>query len=378
MNLTHNRNRFIKLFAILPFKRQIIEMANAVRRRHLKSIKTPENLILFVTNRCNARCHHCFYWRQLNNSEQELSLEQLRLTVSSLKNRLETVSITGGEPLLRSDLYEIIELFSQINNTRKVHLATNGSLTEILFRLCKSILDNLKLELSVQISLDGDEAYHNALRGSDFYRKAIASLQTLNTLKAHHRNFLLSAVTTLTTSNLTIIPSVAREMRKLNIPWGFNLLRSSTYGILGLNGKDIAHYNPHDDALELPAPDIIRRLMDEQAPPRKELGRMLERALLKNSLTILARQRPALICRAGVVDGVIYPNGDVALCEITNPFANLRNYGYDFYKLWSSDKAHEARGRITHCACMHGCHMVNAMKYDYRFILDGFRQEENA
>ena len=123
-----------------------------------------------------------------------------------------------------------------------------------------------------------------------------------------------------------------------------------------------------------PSEATIRILMQNYIPPGNDLRLMLQRAMLNNSIALLSNQRPALKCRAGIVDGVVYPNGDVALCEITNPFDNLQHYEYDFYRLWLSAKAQEARKIIQNCACMHGCHMVNAMKYDYRFVLDALQR----
>ena len=69
-------------------------------------------------------------------------------------------------------------------------------------------------------------------------------------------------------------------------------------------------------------------------------------------------------CVAGAYDGVIFPNGDVSLCEFTKPFGNLKETNYDFYKLWSSKKAGNMRKRIRSCACIHSCNLIDSMTHD--------------
>src|SRR5512138_2719559 len=60
------------------------------------------NINLEVTKRCNARCNFCDYWK-------EEPTEELRDYVQVVRklNPL-SVSLTGGEPLLRADLTELI------------------------------------------------------------------------------------------------------------------------------------------------------------------------------------------------------------------------------------------------------------------------------
>lgn len=369
MKLTQNRNRLLAVFACLPFKPALVALLNRLRRARLARLATPENLIYFVTSRCNARCGHCFYWRDLNQGAKELALPEIRKLVASLRNRLDTVMVTGGEPLLRGDLYDIIEVFYRLNRVRKIHLTSNGSLPDRLQTLCENILGHMDIELAVQLSLDGDETYHNQLRGAPIYQSVMESLRRLKPLEQRHANFILSAATVLTRDNLCYLEPLARQMEERQIKWGFNLLRSSTYGILNLAPEYIANYSPKDERALLPPLDEIALLAQRYAPARPDLRARLSRAVLENSLQLLRGRPIALKCRAGVVDGVLYANGDVAMCEVTRPFGNVKSTDYDFYRLWTSPSARAARRWIAACSCIHPCHMIDSMKYDYRFLL---------
>jgi MoaA/NifB/PqqE/SkfB family radical SAM enzyme len=85
-------------------------------------------------------------------------------------------------------------------------------------------------------------------------------------------------------------------------------------------------------------------------------------------LSILKNKRPALRCLAGCVDGVVYANGDVSLCEFTRPLANVKEFDYDFRKLWHSPQVAEARQAIKGCFCAHPCNLIASMRYDWKSL----------
>jgi len=68
------------------------------------------------------------------------------------------------------------------------------------------------------------------------------------------------------------------------------------------------------------------------------------------------------------MDGVIYANGDVALCEFTRPFANLKDFDYNFRRLWHSPRAGEARKAIKTCFCAHPCNLISSMRCDWKSL----------
>ena len=123
-------------------------------------------LELQITDRCNLRCRHCYI---KGKTPQELSVEQI---IEILKEFEEMqglrLMITGGEPLLHSD-------FAALNNIlpafriRKV-LFTNGLL------LNKALLRGLNVD-EIQISIDGLEKGHDALRGSGTFSKALRAVR---------------------------------------------------------------------------------------------------------------------------------------------------------------------------------------------------------
>lgn len=124
---------------------------------------------LEITQRCNANCAHCY--NGLERCEKDPPLEAIKQRVLKLKSMgIQYIEITGGEPLLRDDIEEIISFIKE--NELKYCIATNGS---VLSRHKQVILG----AESVSISLDGDRDYHNMIRGCDIYDKVIEGLEFL-------------------------------------------------------------------------------------------------------------------------------------------------------------------------------------------------------
>jgi molybdenum cofactor biosynthesis enzyme MoaA len=73
--------------------------------------RMPIYLLMFVTNRCAARCEHCFYWSELNTKiKEELTVAEFDKLAQSIGPMLQ-ITFTGGSPELRKDLPEIVESF---------------------------------------------------------------------------------------------------------------------------------------------------------------------------------------------------------------------------------------------------------------------------
>jgi len=83
-----------------------------------------------------------------------------------LFSKLESVILTGGEPSLREDLYELILVFHQYNPKIHVWISTNGLLQNRIIKTVKKCLEN-NIKIGVGISLDGVARSHDNLRGVD-------------------------------------------------------------------------------------------------------------------------------------------------------------------------------------------------------------------
>ncbi|MFV9676921.1 MAG: radical SAM protein [Methanosarcinales archaeon] len=130
---------------------------------------TKYNINWNVTRECNLVCKHCYY-EAGTRLDDELSTSESRNLIDDIVTVFgagTNVTLGGGEPLMREDLFELIS-YGKDNGLRMV-LASNGILlTEsVAARLKHSGIDE------VIIPIDGTQATHDAIRGKGVFEKAV-------------------------------------------------------------------------------------------------------------------------------------------------------------------------------------------------------------
>lgn len=146
-------------------------------REGLKKKPLLKNLFLELTLRCNERCLHCGSSCGDVKSE-ELTLEQYKVFLDEVKEDFGTkgymLCITGGEPLLRKDFFEIMSYAHMLGF--KWGMTSNGTLItpEVANKLYEAGMS------TISVSIDGLEETHDAFRQTPGgYRKAMEGIQNL-------------------------------------------------------------------------------------------------------------------------------------------------------------------------------------------------------
>lgn len=115
-------------------------------------------LRISVTDRCNLRCVYCLPETGMKwlPRENQLSAEEIaRVTETAAKVGVRRVRLTGGEPLVRADIVEIVARIASIPGIEEVSLTTNAMLLEMLARpLAKAGLKRVNVSLD---TLDADK-----------------------------------------------------------------------------------------------------------------------------------------------------------------------------------------------------------------------------
>lgn len=138
--------------------------------------RTPKKLRISVTDRCNMRCIYCmpqkeFEWRP---RDEILSYEEItRLAKIFVGLGIEKIRLTGGEPLVRPQIENLISSLSKIDGIKKLSLTTNG----ILLGEKIDLLKNAGLR-SVNVSLDTLQPERfKSITGVDGLKQVQASLK---------------------------------------------------------------------------------------------------------------------------------------------------------------------------------------------------------
>lgn len=331
----------------------------------------PEYLTFFVTNRCNARCEHCFYWKELDSEINELSLDEINRVSKSMEDFLFLI-LTGGEPFLRKDLADIAKVFYDNNNVRKMNIITNGILTERIIEVAGEITRKCPdFYISLFVSLDDIGEKHDLIRGvNGIYEKAVRTIKELKILQKTSPKLTVGVAMTYSSHNEDRVIETYNYIKEHIRPDTVNCsfvrgdTKSSTARKCGIDNYIKLQEMFRQDLIESKLKGVSDPLIANLVAAGKfESSKQLIRTVREDKYLFP--------CYAGKINAVIYPGGDLFPCELLNDkIGNLRDHGYDFKKLWFSKRAEEIRKKIkkTKCYCTHECNLLPNVMFNPRFI----------
>lgn len=135
-----------------------------------RRLMKPTVLQFPVNDICNSRCQMCRIWRQSRG--REISPGELSSVVSSpLFSEIRSVGVNGGEPTLRRDLADLVDiLFQELPKLASIALITNGlNSKQVIERIVEvgQVVQVHNGHLDVMISLDGVGRVHDRVRGKE-------------------------------------------------------------------------------------------------------------------------------------------------------------------------------------------------------------------
>lgn len=366
VQVSSTEDKLLDTFSKLPksLKKGVISPVMKYRNAQVQKLQAPKMLMLYVTDNCNLRCKHCFYWKEVDNPRNAHSLEEIEILTKSLKERLDLLGITGGEPFIRNDLVDIVRLFVQNNGVKRIHIATNGLLPDLTVRKTKEMLEILgKRRLTMQFSIDGFETKHDEVRGmKGAFAKTCETVKKL--MEIHDDRLAVSVATVVHRDNFFEMKELKDFINhELGVPMKVNVLRKPN-SVRGVAPQFMEAFDiREDDGYEPPTEEQLKELMSILEDGT--IASRIERKKIAHSITILHHKKRAVACLAGIRDAVIFSNGDVSICEPTTPFANLKEFGYNFDILWHSPAAQERKEKLLgKCFCLNSCNLLNAMQFD--------------
>lgn len=302
---------------------------------------TPPFLILFINSICNLTCEHCFYWKNLNQ-RNDLKVEEI-LALSKELGRIEILNLSGGEPFLRPEFAEICRFFVQNNGVEQIYVPTNGYFAERTITALKNIFEEKSLQLFVcELSIDGMPEYHNRFRGNPkSFEKLIETYEALAELQASEPRLRIHSISTVTNENIDEV--------KLLTTYLYERFPAMDHHNLALIRGD--RKNPLLLCPNLTAYQELVRYSERLWAPREEqrYGSLVEPMLQWAKMKTAKQQAQVVPCRAGIMSGVVYANGDVSFCETHPPLGNLRQNS--FREIWFSPEADALRKSVRNKEC---------------------------
>ena len=318
----------------------------------------PILLNILVTSICDMRCVHCFFTDELNDKprkKKQMKTHEIERISETLGANLAVLVLAGGEPFTRKDLPEIARAFYENNRLESIYLMSNGQIQQRVLPDVTRILEECPtLNVTVALGIDGLKEEHDRIRqkpGS--WDIVIDTARRLQEIKADCPRLDVQTCTCFMNSNQDRIfewyDFLKNELKpdKVNVnyirppsavPKELDIDISRYYKLTKQIGEDSAHA-------------ALKNSYSGKAGFFKAaIDVYMHELIAKTAL----EGRPQLRCFAGDAGGVIYDEGTVSSCEILKPVGNLRDYDWDFSKLWYSPAMDARREQVADgCYCTH-------------------------
>ena len=178
-----------------------------------------EAVVFPCTYKCNGRCIMCTIYKR-KEIDLPISFFEPFFSHPAL-HQLKSINVTGGEPTLRKDLPQLIEMIiSHCPALREIIINTNGFCTE---QIVKQIIDIYKImgfdkKLWIYVSLDALDESAEKIRGiKQAHLKAMKTIQKLALLREKYQKLQIGISCTITSKNYNKLEDVYRYALKMDV-----------------------------------------------------------------------------------------------------------------------------------------------------------------
>lgn len=324
-----------------------LELTKEHKKNNMKSHQLID-LFWECTLTCNAKCKHCGSSAEKKKYEGELTTEEIKKAFKQIATDMDAskilINVTGGEPLVRKDLAEVME-YANKELGFMWGMTTNGILLndENIEKLKKANME------TISVSIDGLEKTHNEFRGVENSYNII--IENIKKLKKAGFVKHIQVTTVFHKNNINEIEELYQIMKELEL---------DSWRLISIDPIGRANENSQ---LLLDGQDI-KKILDFIVQKNKELKK--EKNKTKNKNMSLKYGCPSFLgieyekdvrghyfnCRTGINIASILYNGDLYVCPNVKRMPNLiqGNIRNDNFKYVWENKYKEFRDKNrTNC-----------------------------
>lgn len=310
---------------------------NLVRlKRMFGKADLPKWFTFVVTYWCNSHCTHCNIW--MKKPQNELKVEEIdEMFGDPVLRKVRAVNITGGEPFLRKDLPELVEMFEK-RGVKTYGFISNGIVPKLIVDKVQEIA-KIKGEMGVGISLDGYGEAHDKIRGTPGnFERCVQTLMMLKEIEGVKPKISF----TLMKNNYEEFPKVKRLADELGVAFSFRIAQTGQYfdnmqHVFGFGNEDLTE---------------IDGMLKEAAKQKSGPFRFLTEKMVEHE----RRKFQLVNCYSGFQSFFLDSEGFVFPCiTLPNKVGNVREKS--FTEIWHGKEFEGARKSIAakKCSCWNGC-----------------------
>ncbi len=329
----------------------------------------PINLTFSVTNVCQSRCKTCNIWEIYKNDPEkrstELRLDEIERIFQSM-GHVYIFNVSGGEPFLRPDFVEIIELACKYLSPGIIHIPTNAIAVNRIEEKTRNIIHILKsryprTRLTLKPSLDHIDNRHDDIRGvPGNFEKVMTLFEILKRLKPDFANLHIELGTVISRWNVADIEEISAFITKLAPESYRNEIAEQRSEMRNMQNSITPNAEEYTQAIGFFVDQIKSNMKNRILFHRITNAFRIE--YYDAAIRILKEQKQVIPCYGGISNAHMTPYGDIwACCTLgyDKPMGSLRDHNYDFHQLWNSPQARDVRAYI-HAGNCH-CPMANQM-----------------
>jgi MoaA/NifB/PqqE/SkfB family radical SAM enzyme len=275
----------------------------------------------------------CNIWEHPSQPLEELPVEQYKKFPN-----VKFLNITGGEPFLRKELYDIMDIVKP--KCERICISTNGYYTDRIVEMAKRYPD-----LGFRISLEGLPAANDELRGlKDGFDHGLRSLLTLRRMGIKDIGF-----------GITVSDRNAKDLLEL-----YELAKGLGLEFASACVHNGSYFHKFDNAItkKEEVSEELRKLVRELFKTKKPKNWF--RAYFNHGLINYVNGGERLLpCKMGEDIFFCNPFGDIKACNVLEEsMGNLKDFD-TFDKLWNSEKAKEVKANARKCG--RNCWMIGSV-----------------
>ena len=286
---------------------------------------------VITTYRCNARCQMCNAWRNPTRAEDEVTPE----VIDKIPGGHTRLNITGGEPLLRKDLEDIVAVLDK--KTSRLEISTNGYFTDRIVDIAKKYPD-----ITVRVSVEGLPKLNDEVRGiKDGFDHALRTILRLKDLGVKDIGFGI----VISDKNVKDLLDLYHLMASMDLEFSNSTMHNSFYFF--------KEDNKIED-LKMVTGEMKKFIEALLRSKRKNMKMRVKdwfRAYINRGLLdYMQGKARALRCGAATDTFFLDPHGYVLACNgSAEPWIMGDLKTADFDEIWNSEQADLVREKVKHC-----------------------------
>lgn len=283
---------------------------------------------IITTYRCYNRCQMCHTWKYPTKEEEEFKPSLLQKLP-----RLSFCNVTGGEPFLRKDIEEIINILK--TKARRLVISTNGYYSDRITELAKK-----NKNIGIRISIEGLPAINDELRGiKDGFDRGLRTLIELKRIGIRDLGFGI----TVSDRNAEDMLELYALAKYLKVEFATAIVHNSYY--FHTSDNRITRRDEVTESFERLIQDLLKTWKVKN----------WYRAYFNNGLINRIKGNPRFLpCTAGTDLFFLDPWGEVRPCNGMEKDLWLDSMGNlhqkSFEEIWKSKKAEEVRKKVADCS----------------------------